>query len=158
MGDTEVRLIEVGPAHTQGDVIVHVPSQGVVYTGDILFNGGHPIVWAGPVANWMAACDRILALDAPTVVPGHGPVWAEAVQAQRDYFTYLTDEVRPGRSRHGPDGRGARHRPRPYAGHERAGAAGGQRGAVFRDLGGRCRRPGRRRHPLQQMAAFGAGV
>jgi glyoxylase-like metal-dependent hydrolase (beta-lactamase superfamily II) len=96
VGDTEVRLVEVGPAHTRGDVIVHVPAHGVVYTGDILFNGGHPIVWAGPVANWVAACERILALDAPTVVPGHGPLCGpEAVRAQRDYFTYLVDEVRP---------------------------------------------------------------
>jgi cyclase len=96
VGDTEVRLIEVGPAHTQGDVIAHLPAQGVVFTGDILFNGGHPIVWAGPVANWVAACDRILALDAPTVVPGHGPVCGpEAVAAEREYFGFVEREVRP---------------------------------------------------------------
>src|SRR4029453_8626996 len=45
VGDRDVRLIEVGPAHTEGDVIVHVPDAGIVYTGDILFNGGHAIVW-----------------------------------------------------------------------------------------------------------------
>ena len=39
------------------------PTQGIVFTGDILFHGGHPIVWAGPVANWIAACDRVLALQ-----------------------------------------------------------------------------------------------
>ncbi|HET6836220.1 MAG TPA: MBL fold metallo-hydrolase [Acidimicrobiales bacterium] len=50
-GDRPVRLIEVGPAHTAGDVIVHVPDAGVVFTGDIVFHGGHPIVWAGPVTN-----------------------------------------------------------------------------------------------------------
>jgi cyclase len=96
VGDTDVHLVEVGPAHTRGDVIVHVPGQDVVYTGDILFNGGHPIVWAGPVANWVAACDRILGLGAATVVPGHGPVCGPAeVEAQRDYFAWLVDEVRP---------------------------------------------------------------
>src|SRR5919106_421446 len=58
IGDRPVHLIEVGPAHTDGDVIVHVPDAGVVFTGDIVFHGGHPIVWAGPVANWIAACDR----------------------------------------------------------------------------------------------------
>ena len=41
-------LVEVGPAHTAGDAIVHLPDDGVVFTGDILFHGGHPIVWAGP--------------------------------------------------------------------------------------------------------------
>ena len=78
VGDRPVRLIEVGPAHTAGDVIVVVPDAGVVFTGDIVFHGGHPIVWAGPVANWIAACDRLLALDGhghgdPRPRPGHRP-------------------------------------------------------------------------------------
>ena len=63
VGDRAVSLLEVGPAHTAGDVVVHLPDDGVVFTGDILFHGGHPIVWAGPVANWIAACDRILELQ-----------------------------------------------------------------------------------------------
>jgi cyclase len=96
VGDTAVHLIEVGPAHTRGDVIVHLPAHRVVFTGDILFNGGHPIVWAGPVANWIAACDRILGLRVDTVVPGHGPVCdPEAVAAEREYFAFLEREVAP---------------------------------------------------------------
>ena len=96
VGDREVRLIEVGPAHTAGDVVVHLPAEGVVFTGDILFHGGHPIVWAGPVANWIAACDRVLALDAPTIVPGHGPIASPAAVADlKGYFEFLTAEARP---------------------------------------------------------------
>ena len=96
VGETAVRLIEVGPAHTRGDIIAHLPAQRVVFTGDILFNGGHPIVWAGPVANWIAACDRIVGLGVETVVPGHGPVCdTAAVAAERDYFTFLEREVTP---------------------------------------------------------------
>ena len=96
VGDTDVRLIEVGPAHTRGDVIVHVPAHRVVFTGDILFNGGHPIVWAGPVANWVAACDRIVDLQPETVVPGHGPVCdTAAVASEREYFAFLQREVPP---------------------------------------------------------------
>lgn len=96
VGDTEVHLIEVGPAHTRGDVIAHVPAHRVVFTGDILFNGGHPIVWAGPVANWIAACDRIVDLRPETVVPGHGPVCdTAAVASERDYFAFLQREVPP---------------------------------------------------------------
>src|SRR5947209_10173017 len=45
VGDKEVRLIEVGPAHTLGDTLVHIPSDKVIFTGDILFIGGHPIIW-----------------------------------------------------------------------------------------------------------------
>ena len=95
VGDREVRLIEVGPAHTLGDVIVHVPAEGVVFTGDILFIKGHPIMWAGPVGNWIRALDRILELDAPVIVPGHGPVTdAAGVREVRSYFEYLRDEAK----------------------------------------------------------------
>jgi cyclase len=95
VGDRRVRLLEVGPAHTGGDVVVHLPDDGVVFTGDILFHGGHPIVWAGPVRNWIAACDRLLSLDASTIVPGHGPLAApQAVRDLKAYFEYLTAEAR----------------------------------------------------------------
>jgi glyoxylase-like metal-dependent hydrolase (beta-lactamase superfamily II) len=95
VGDKDVHLIEVGPAHTRGDVIVHVPADRVVFSGDILFIGSHPIVWDGPVKNWIAACDRILQLDVGTVVPGHGPITDKAgvVQA-REYWELLLVESR----------------------------------------------------------------
>jgi glyoxylase-like metal-dependent hydrolase (beta-lactamase superfamily II) len=96
VGDRRVHLVEVGPAHTAGDTIVHLPDDGVVFTGDILFHGGHPIVWAGPVANWTAACDRILGLRPSVVVPGHGPLATPAAVATlKDYFEYLVQEARP---------------------------------------------------------------
>src|SRR5439155_11681230 len=73
VGERALRLMEVGPAHTRGDTLVHVPSAGVLFSGDILFAGSHPIAWAGPVSNWIAACDRIIALGPEVIVPGHGP-------------------------------------------------------------------------------------
>ena len=66
VGDRKVRLIQLGPAHTQGDSIAHVPDAGVVFTGDILFIDGTPIMWAGPVSNWLGACDAIIELGART--------------------------------------------------------------------------------------------
>ncbi len=95
VGDQRVSLVEVGPAHTAGDVVVHLPGAGVVFTGDILFHGGHPIVWAGPVSNWIAACDRILALEPVVVVPGHGPLSDTGPLTDlKGYFEYLTVEAR----------------------------------------------------------------
>lgn len=95
VGAKKVELFEVGPAHTRGDVIVHVPDDGVVYTGDILFVEGTPILWEGPVANWIAACDRILALDARAIVPGHGPITdRRGVEAVRAYLEFVRDEAR----------------------------------------------------------------
>lgn len=95
VGSKRLELIEVGPAHTRGDCIVHVPGDRVVYTGDILFVEGTPIVWAGPIGNWIAACDRIAALGADVVVPGHGPITdARGVAAVRAYLVYVRDEAR----------------------------------------------------------------
>ena len=89
-----VELIEVGPAHTRGDTIAFVPDARTVYTGDILFIGGTPIVWAGPLANWVAACDLMLGMDVETVVPGHGPVTDKAgIVAVRDYLAFVDAEA-----------------------------------------------------------------
>jgi len=94
VGGRSVELIEVGPAHTAGDTIVHVPDASTVYTGDILFIGGTPIVWAGPLSNWIAACDLMLALDVDTVVPGHGPLTDKSgVTAVREYLVLVEREA-----------------------------------------------------------------
>jgi glyoxylase-like metal-dependent hydrolase (beta-lactamase superfamily II) len=94
VGGRTVELIEVGPAHTAGDTIVHVPDASTVYTGDILFIGGTPIVWAGPLSNWVAACDLMLAMGVETVVPGHGPITdATGIVAVRDYLQFVDTEA-----------------------------------------------------------------
>ena len=94
-GGRKLRLIEVGPAHTPGDLFIHVPDAGVVYTGDILFVGATPVMWAGPVVNWIVAIDRLLDLDADTYVPGHGPVCGrEEAEAVKRYWVWLEAAAR----------------------------------------------------------------
>jgi cyclase len=95
VGERELHLLEVGPAHTRGDTLVHAPAERVLFSGDILFSGAHPIAWAGPVSNWIAACDRILAMDVEVIVPGHGPLAGPAaVRELKAYFEYLYTEAR----------------------------------------------------------------
>jgi cyclase len=95
VGDKEVHLIEVGPAHTLGDTLVYIPADRVVFTADILFIGGHPIIWAGPTSNWLRACDRILAMDVETIVPGHGPITdKKGVVEVKSYLEYIFQEAR----------------------------------------------------------------
>ena len=95
VGAKDVHLVEVGPAHTAGDVLVHVPADRTVFTGDILFIDGTPIMWEGPVDNWLAACDAILEMDVEHIVPGHGPLTDRAgVRAVRDYLSFITEEAR----------------------------------------------------------------
>jgi cyclase len=92
VGGRTLELVEVGPAHTDGDVIVHVPDDRVVFAGDILFIGDHPIAWTGPLENCVKACSRIAAMDAEFIVPGHGPVTDTAGVLQfRDYLEYVAE-------------------------------------------------------------------
>jgi cyclase len=89
-GGREVEVMDLGPAHTHSDSVVHVPSAKVVFTGDLVFVEGTPIMWAGPVGNWIAACDTICALDVDVVVPGHGPLSdKDGVRAVRSYFEHV---------------------------------------------------------------------
>jgi cyclase len=95
VGSREVQLIEVGPAHTRGDTLALLPAERVLFSGDILFHGAHPIAWAGPVSHWIAACDRILAMDLDVIVPGHGPPADQsAVRELKAYFEYLYERAR----------------------------------------------------------------
>jgi glyoxylase-like metal-dependent hydrolase (beta-lactamase superfamily II) len=95
VGRREVHLFEVGPAHTRGDTIALLPAQRVLFSGDILFNGSHPIAWAGPVSNWVAACERILAMELEVIVPGHGPLADQgSVRELKAYFEYLYEQAR----------------------------------------------------------------
>ena len=96
VGSRTVQLVEVGPAHTPGDLLVFVPG-GLcgVLCGDILFNRTTPIMSGTcPVSNWIAAIDTIASLGAKTVVPGHGPLAGpDDIAALHAYWCWLQAEV-----------------------------------------------------------------
>jgi cyclase len=95
LGNREIEVIHVGPAHTRGDVIVYSPSDRIVYTGDIMFIGGHPVIWVGPWSNWIRACETILSLDVDVIVPGHGRIVDKAgAHEMLDWITYLRDQAK----------------------------------------------------------------
>jgi glyoxylase-like metal-dependent hydrolase (beta-lactamase superfamily II) len=95
VGGRTVRLIEVGPAHTQGDVLVYLPEARVLYSGDIVFVGSTPVIWAGPVESCIAALDRILGMDVDVIVPGHGPITDKAgVRQVKAYWEFVVDQTR----------------------------------------------------------------
>ena len=94
VGGRQINLLNLGPAHTAADSVVHVPDAGVLFGGDLLFIGCTPIVWAGPIANWITACDAMIALDAPTVVPGHGPITdPDGIRAVRGYLAHVAEQA-----------------------------------------------------------------
>ncbi len=90
-------LIYVGPAHTAGDVIVHLPAQRVVFTGDVLFRLCTPIGWEGTFDRWIAALDAIVALNPEVIVPGHGPLCGvEGPREMKAYLQYVRSESKRG--------------------------------------------------------------
>lgn len=94
VGGIEVHIIYVGPAHTAGDVIVHLPAEGVVFTGDVLFRLCTPIGWEGTFARWIAALDEVVALAPAVIVPGHGPLCGtEGPREMQAYLRYVREEA-----------------------------------------------------------------
>jgi cyclase len=95
VGDKRLELTHLGPAHTRGDILVHVPADRIIYTGDLLFVGGHPVIWAGPIENWIKALDHVLSLDVDVIVPGHGPIAGKPeVRELKAYLEYIAAQAR----------------------------------------------------------------
>ena len=94
LGTVEVVLREVGPAHTDGDAIVYLPAEKVLYAGDLLFVGVTPVMWAGPVENLLSGLRQLLSLPAAVLVPGHGPLATrDDVQRVIDYWQFVHEAI-----------------------------------------------------------------
>ncbi len=73
--DVSLELLHWGPAHTSGDLVIYLPQQKIVFTGDILTNRPDPLIHLeknGSSEGWIETAKGIVALDADTFVPGHG--------------------------------------------------------------------------------------
>lgn len=93
----KVELIFVGPAHTTNDVVAWIPERKVLFAGDVLFNGDMPFALAGSIAGWIEALDRLRALGAETIVPGHGAICGPAViDDVAAYFELVQQAAREG--------------------------------------------------------------
>lgn len=92
-----IELIYMGPAHTTNDIVVWIPERRVLFSGDLVFNGGTPFAMMGSVAGWLEALARMRALGAETIVPGHGAVCGrEAFADQIDYLQWLQEVAKKG--------------------------------------------------------------
>ncbi|MGH0256295.1 MBL fold metallo-hydrolase [Sinorhizobium meliloti] len=92
VGDIEVRIEPVAAAHTNGDLVVILPAQDIVATGDLVFNRYYPFFDLGRGgANIDGLIDAVRSLSDryPTAifVPGHGP--AANAEDLRNYSMFL---------------------------------------------------------------------
>ena len=77
-------------AHTTNDVVAWIPKHRVLFTGDLVFNGGTPFVLMGSVSGSIAVLDRLSEFDAAVIVPGHGePCAAETLASVGDYLRFV---------------------------------------------------------------------
>ncbi len=95
----EIRVFFVGPAHTDGDSIIHFVNADVFHMGDTLFNGMYPFIdvsSGGRIDGVIAAADRVLkvATEKTRLIPGHGPLATKAdLQAYRDMLAQVRDRL-----------------------------------------------------------------
>lgn len=88
-------ILHVGPCHEMGDSIIHLPEEGVVFAGDVIFRECTPVGWIGTYDRWFKCLDLITELNPEVIVPGHGPICGmEGVRDMRDYLAYVRDASR----------------------------------------------------------------
>jgi len=92
-----VELIYVGPAHTTNDIVVWIPERKVLFAGDVAFNGGTPFVMMGSIAGSLEALERLKALGAERIVPGHGAACGpEVFDDMAAYLRFVQEAARKG--------------------------------------------------------------
>jgi glyoxylase-like metal-dependent hydrolase (beta-lactamase superfamily II) len=96
-GSRTIEILHLGRGHTAGDLVVHLPQEGIVATGDLVV---YPIPLVGGdqsfVMEWSATLDRILGLNPKIIVPGHGPVMRDTAypRLMADLFASVTRQVK----------------------------------------------------------------
>jgi cyclase len=95
VGDKEVHLLYLGRAHTQGDTLVYLPKEKILFAGDVAFFYVTPGPFHCHVSGWIRVCDRIQNLEVEAIVPGHGPVGDKGLlREMRQYLALVRREAR----------------------------------------------------------------
>ncbi len=98
--ELRVELIYVGPAHTTNDIVAWISERKVLFAGDVVFSGGTPFALAGSIGGWLEALERIRALGADVIVPGHGAICGpEVIDELEAYLGLVLDAARRGMER-----------------------------------------------------------
>lgn len=74
LGGTPVEILPSGGSHSEGDLVVWLPRQRVLVTGDVLYSDRAPSLWDGDARQWSVFLGELIALEPAVVIPGHGSV------------------------------------------------------------------------------------
>ena len=95
VGGEDVRLIRTTPSHTAGSLVVYLPSQKLLFSGDILFTDFHPFMVDGDFGGWSKTLDSLLAMDIERIVPGHGPLSSKKdLREMKEYLALFDQKAR----------------------------------------------------------------
>ena len=95
-GGVDFLITRVGPAHAPEDLMVFVPSEKVLFAGDLIFRGRIPFVGNADSKGWLVALDEIEKMNPNIVLPGHGTYSvkpSEDIAFTRDYLKYLRETM-----------------------------------------------------------------
>lgn len=96
MGGVRFSLRHIGPAHSPEDLAMLVEPDGVLYSGDVVYSGRVPFIGDADTQLWLLAIDRLLAIPARVMVPGHGPASLHPrhdARMTRDYLIFLRQQM-----------------------------------------------------------------
>ena len=91
-----------GAAHTLGDLVVWLPDERVLFSGDLLFHGVTPLVLMGSLQGALRSLDWMVEFEPEHIVPGHGSVisiegFPDVLAAHERYYRFVLDAARAGK-------------------------------------------------------------
>lgn len=96
LGDTRFLINVVGSAHSDGDLTLYVENDGVLYSGDIIFEGRVPFLGSNNTRHWLETLQQMETRQLKALVPGHGPAAekpAEAITLTREYLAFMREKM-----------------------------------------------------------------
>lgn len=96
MGGLHMRLIDTSGAHSDGDIMLAVDEDHMLFAGDLFFTGRIPFVGDADSKVWLTALDRMQTLHPQVVVPGHGEMSRaplDDIRLTHDYLLFLRDKM-----------------------------------------------------------------
>lgn len=92
LGGVTIRVVDVGSAHSEGDLALFVETDGVLFSGDIIFQDRIPFLGTSNSAEWLEVLEEMERADVAVIVPGHGKAAEnprEIVSLTKNYLAYV---------------------------------------------------------------------
>ena len=87
LGNVSVDILFMAPSHTDDSVMVFIPRDKVLFSGDVLFTDYYPYMGDGDIIGWGKTLDFIKSVPVDKIIPGHGPVSVKKdVAEMKDYI------------------------------------------------------------------------